>query len=144
MGPELETTIFYMDMRTHGKDFEKYYERVQELGGRFIRSRVHSFDPLPGGDVKVNYGTEEGEFITETFDMVVLSVGLESGDGHQNLARELGVDLSRYHLATELFTPVTTSRPGIYACGVFTGPKDIPQSVQEGRAAAAAVAASSG
>ena len=139
VGPELDTAIFYMDMRTPRKDFEKYYERVKSQGARLIRSRVHTINPLPNGDLSMRYGTEEGEIITETFDMVVLSVGLETAPDTKALAGELGVDLSRYDfMDTSCFTPVTTSRPGIYACGVFTGPKDIPQSVREGSAAAAA------
>ena len=86
----LETTIFYMDMRTYGKDFELYYLRAQELGVRFIRCRVHSLDPAPGGDVKVNYVTEEGEFLSETFDMVALSVGLQVSGEVIKLAEQDG------------------------------------------------------
>ncbi len=139
VGPELDTAIFYMDMRTPRKDFEKYYERVKSQGARLIRSRVHTIDPLANGDLSIRYGTEAGEMVTETFDLVVLSVGLETGADMKELARELGVELSRNDfMETSCFTPVNTSRPGIFACGAFTGPKDIPQSVREGSAAAAA------
>ena len=133
----LEATIFYMDMRTHGKDFELYYNRAQELGVRFIRCRVHSLDPAPGGDVKVNYVTEEGEFLSETFDMVALSVGLQVSGEVIKLADKMGVELTPHHLAkTEPFTPVQTSKPGVYVCGTLQAPKDIPQSVMEASAAA--------
>ena len=86
----LETTIFYMDMRTYGKDFELYYNRAKEIGVRFIRCRVHSLDPVPGGDVKVNYVTEEGEFLSEDFDMVALSVGFQVSGEVIKLAHKIG------------------------------------------------------
>jgi len=133
----LETTIFYMDMRTYGKDFELYYNRAKELGVRFVRCRVHSLDPAPGDNVKVNYVTEDGQFMSETFDLVALSVGFQVGGEVINLAHKLGIDMTQHQLAkTEPFTPVQTSKPGIYVCGTFQAPKDIPQSVMEASAAA--------
>ena len=136
----LDTTIFFMDMRTYGKDFEKYYERAKdEHGVRFVRSRVHTVDPVQGGDLRIKYATEDGEPKEETFDMVVLSVGLETGQEAVEAASRLGVDLTGYKFTqSSSFSPVATSRPGIFACGSFTGPKDIPQSVMEASAAACA------
>ena len=81
----LDTTIFFMDMRTHGKDFEKYYWRAeQESGVRFIRSRIHSVDPdHETGNVHIRYMSEDGTINVEEFHMVVLSCGLEiSTHGH--------------------------------------------------------------
>lgn len=141
-GRDLDTAIFFMDMRTHGKDFERYYDRAQkEHGVRFIRSRVHSVNVLPGtGDLELAYVTEDGALVQETFDMVVLSVGLEITEEIRDLARRLGVELNENGFCkTSVFEPVSTSRPGIYVCGVFQGPKDIPQSVMEASAAAAEV-----
>jgi heterodisulfide reductase subunit A-like polyferredoxin len=138
----LDTAIFFMDMRTHGKDFEKYYWRAeQEHGVRFIRSRIHSVDKVPGSDdVSVRYVAENGEIKEETFNMVVLSVGLESSPDALNLAKTLGIEVkpdTRF-AASSPFTPVSTSKEGVYVCGVFQAPKDIPQSVMEASAAAAA------
>ena len=140
---ELDTTIFFMDMRTHGKDFERYYNQAKEKGVRFIRSRVHTINPvLESDDLGISYTDESGASQSEAFDMVVLSVGLESSTKARDLAERLGIDLDHYHFAaTSSFAPVMTSVPGIYACGVFQGPKDIPYSVME--ASAAACAASS-
>ena len=74
---DLDATIFYMDMRTYGKDFEKYYDRArEERGVRFVRSRIHSIDPVDGDNLRITYATESGEIKEEQFDMVVLSVGL--------------------------------------------------------------------
>jgi heterodisulfide reductase subunit A len=140
---DLKATIFYMDMRTYGKAFEQYYRRAEsELGVRFIRSRIHSVEPSGEGELKIRYADETGKSKDEIFDMVVLSVGLEVGEDTIELARLAGVELDKHHFAkTDSFHPVATSRPGIYACGSFQGPKDIPQSVVEASAAAAASSA---
>ena len=138
----LDTAIFFMDMRTHGKDFEKYYWRAQdEHGVRFIRSRIHTIDEVPGtGDLAVRYLAENGELKTEVFNMVVLSVGLESSQDALNLAKTMGIEVNpnTRFAATSPFAPVDTNKEGIYVCGVFQAPKDIPQSVMEASASAAA------
>jgi len=138
----LDAAIFFMDMRTMGKEFEKYYWRARdEFGVRFIRSRVHSVDPVPGTeDVAIRYLTDDGQILTEVFDLVVLSIGMEVDPQVKELAQTLQVDLGDNQFAqTSSFTPVSTSKPGIYVCGAFQGPKDIPQSVMEASASAAAV-----
>lgn len=138
----LDAAIFYMDMRTYGKDFERYYNRAKENGVRFVRSRIHRVVPLPVTEnLSLQYVSEAGEIVQEEFDMVVLSVGLETAPEVAELAERLGIDLDHYNFAaTTSFTPVATSRPGIYACGVLQGPKDIPISVMEASAAAGAAA----
>ncbi len=136
---ELDTAIFFMDMRTHGKDFERFYIRAQEEHGvRFIRSRVHSVDILPGSqDLQLSYVNEDGELVQEVFDMVILSVGLEISKDVQELASKLGITLDKYGFcSSNPFSPVETNRKGIYVCGAFQSPKDIPQSVMEASAAA--------
>ena len=65
-----------MDIRTHGKDFEKYYERGKNQGIRFVRSKVYDVQETASGDLRLRYTTEEGGVQEEEFDMVVLSVGL--------------------------------------------------------------------
>lgn len=142
---DLETTIFYMDMRTYGKDFDRYYDRAREqMGVRFVRSRVHSIEPAApdSGDLRISYVDDNGTVENEIFDLVVLSVGLEIGKDVVELAEKLKIDLNKDGFAeTCSFTPVDTTRPGIFTCGVFSGPKDIPQSVMEASAAAAGSAA---
>ncbi len=138
----LDAAIFYMDMRTYGKEFERYYNRAGENGVRFVRSRIHSVEPVPETDnLRLSYVNEAGAAVSEEFDMVVLSVGLEPPPGVAELAEKVGVDLNHYRFATtSSFNPVETSRPGIYACGLLQGPKDIPLSVMEASAAAGAAA----
>ena len=138
----LDTAVFFMDLRAHGKDFEKYFLRAEkEQGVRFLRSRIHTIEGQPHtGDVKIRYTREDGAVAAETFDLVVLSVGLEVSQDSRKLAARLGIDLTPHHFVdTSPFGPVSTSRPGIYVCGVIQGPKDIPQSVTDASAAAAAV-----
>ncbi|MBW1936087.1 MAG: FAD-dependent oxidoreductase, partial [Deltaproteobacteria bacterium] len=140
-GAELDCAIFYMDMRTHGKDFEKYYDDAREKHGiRFIRSRVHSVDPVENSDdLVVRYANEKGEFIEECFDTVVLSVGMENPRYVVELAGRLHIELSDGEFCKiDSFRPVSTSRKGIYVCGAFQGPKDIPESVMQASAAACA------
>ncbi|MGD8338949.1 MAG: FAD-dependent oxidoreductase, partial [Desulfobacterales bacterium] len=140
-GGDLDCAVFFMDMRTPGKDFERFYDRAREKDGvRFIRSRVHTIDPVgDGGDLELRYVTEGGEMVTETFDMVVLSIGMEVAPEAVALAQKLGIELTEGRFCqTETFEPVATSKPGIFACGAFQGAKDIPQSVVDASAAAAA------
>ncbi len=141
--PGLRTSIFMMDMRTHGKDFDRYYQRAKEESGvRFVRCRVHGVEPEGDtGDLRLHYINEEGRQVEEYFDLVVLSVGLQTPEYVKQLSDMAGVKLtSDSFAATSDFSPVSTSKQGIFTCGAFAGPKDIPQSVLEGSAAAAAVA----
>jgi len=136
---DLDCAIFYMDIRTFGKDYEKYYTRAKETAGvRFINARVHSVDAAgPGNPLRLRYVDEQGELREEEFDMVVLSVGLQVAPETRELAKRLAVDVDRYSFAVSPpFLPVATSRPGVFACGVFQQPKDIPGSVAEASAAA--------
>jgi len=135
----LDATIFYMDMRTYGKEFERYYVRAeQEKGVRFIRSRIHSVTPVEDDNLSIKYITESGEVTDEIFDIVVLSVGLAPNSDIVQLAERLGIELNEHKYAkTTSFSPVSTNKNGIFICGVFQGPKDIPQSVMEASAAAA-------
>jgi len=135
----LDTAIFYIDIRTHGKDFEKYYNRAREIGVRFIKSKISNILPVDDtGNLAIGYVNETGQRIQETFDMVVLSVGFNVSAQAVSLSRKLGIELDSYqHAVTGSFEPVQTSKPGIFVCGTFESPKDIPQSVIESSACAA-------
>ncbi len=136
---ELDCAIFNMDIRTFGKDYEKYYQRAKEkVGVRFVKARIHTVDEVgENRDLRIRYADESGTIQEEFFDIVVLSVGLQVPESTAELARRLDVGLDKYRFAiTQPFTPVETSRPGVYACGVLQEPKDIPSSVTEASAAA--------
>jgi heterodisulfide reductase subunit A-like polyferredoxin len=136
---ELDCAVFYMDIRTFGKEYEKYYLRARDKAGvRFIKARVHSIDEAgPDRSLQLRYVDDNGSLQAESFDMVVLSVGLQVTKETGELAQRLGIDVDKYRFAVSPpFLPVATSRPGVFACGVFQGPKDIPGSVAEASAAA--------
>lgn len=135
----VDAAVFFMDIRTYGKDFEHYYNRAKnEHGVRFIRSRIHSVEPTGDGDLEISWVDETGQISSEVFNLVVLSSGLEVSQSTVNLAERLGVELNKNRFAkTDCFSPVATSRPGVFVCGTLQGPKDIPQSVMEASAAAA-------
>jgi heterodisulfide reductase subunit A len=136
----LDAAIFYIDMRTHGKDFERYYNRAKEEAGvRFVKSRITQILPVNGtGDLLIRYTDEAQKTIEEIFDLVVLSVGLAVPKEAVELAKRLDIHLDPYHFTTtSSFEPVQTSKPGVFVCGAFQGPKDIPTSVIESSASAA-------
>ncbi len=137
----LETAIFTMDLRTVGKDFERYAVRARDEGGvRFVRSRIHTVEEIAGSrDLLIHYVDSRGTAHGESFDLVVLSVGMTIPEELAKTAASLGIELDAHHFVqTGSFRPVETSRKGVYACGAFTGPKDIPTSVMEAGASACA------
>ena len=136
---ELKSTIFYMDIRAYGKEFDAYYDRArEEYGVRFVRSRVASIAEDPStNNVFVQY-VEDEEPKTEEFDMIILSIGMRPPKDVEKLAEALGIKLNKYDFCqTRAFSPVETSKPGVFVCGAFGTPKDIPESVAEASAAAA-------
>ena len=138
---EVEPTIFYMDIRAHGKDFDAYFERAKkEYGVRFIRSMISRVAEKPKSkNLVTSYVDSEGNLKEEEFDLVVLSVGLTPSTGAKELASKLGLELDAYGFCkTEEFTPLQTSQPGVYVCGAFQGPKDIPETVAQASGAVAA------
>jgi len=137
---DMDCVVFNMDIRTFGKDYEKYYNRAKDAGIRFVKSRIHSLDEVGNtGNLSLRYMDDSGQLQIEEFDMVVLSVGLQVPQSTVEMAERLGVELDKSNFAvTHPFAPVETTRAGVYACGVFQEPKDIPSSVIEASAAACA------
>jgi len=139
---QLEPTIFYIDMRAYGKDFDKYIERSKkEYGVRFVRCRVSEVMEIPENqNLRIKYETEDGELKQEEFDLVVLSVGFTPSEKVKKLAKDVGVKLNEYGFCeTQPFNTMETSKPGIYVCGTFSSPKDIPETVTQASATAASV-----
>ena len=129
---DVDVTIFFMDLRAFGKDFDKYYERAKsQYGVRFVRARVSDVSEQNGnGQLTVQYAAESGSVAEDQFDMVVLSVGLEPGDRQRKLASKLGIRLEpNGFIWTNSLRPLETSRPGIFVGGTASGPKDIPETV---------------
>lgn len=138
-GGDLDAAIFYMDIRSFGKDYEEYYNRARDKEGvRFIQSRIHSVTENPENrNLILRFSDENGVLKEEEFDMLVLSVGLEVPAETVELAKKLDIKVNKNKfIECEPFAPLESSRPGIYTCGTFQGPKDIPASVTEASAAA--------
>ena len=141
---DIETTIFYMDMRTYGKDYELYLQRARnQYGVRLVRNRPHSIEPVQRdgvltGDLLIShvpYGTSQLK--TEVFDMVVLTTGFRISTEVRDLAGRIGVEINEHGYARAgSFSPVASSKPGVYVCGLFESPKDIPDTVVQASAAA--------
>ena len=129
---EAECTIFHNDIRSYGKDFERFYERAERLPGiRFIRSYTSIVKEDPGSkNVTIRYSTPEEGVKEEEFDMVVLSVGLNPPDDAKGLAKRFGIELNHHdYCKINPVNPMETTRPGIFVSGAFQGPTDIPESV---------------
>ncbi len=136
---QVKPSIFFMDMRAFGKEFDEYYNRAQnEWGVRFVRSRVAAITEDPKTkNLKIKF-VEGGEPKEEEFQMVVLAVGLRPPADAENLSRIMKFRLNDDGFAmTGAFTPVETSRPGIFVGGAFSSPKDIPMTVADASGAAA-------
>ena len=129
----IETTIFFMDMRTHGKGFEEYLNEAVERDVRLVRSRIHTIDSAgETGDLLIAYRDGNEELKEEVFDMAVLSVGLRPSADAIEAAGKLGINLSADgFVGTETFQPVNTNLPGVLVCGGLTGPLDIGQSLAQ-------------
>jgi len=138
-GGNIKPSIFFMDMRAFGKEFDEYYNRAQnEYGVRFVRSRVAAVTEDPRtNNLKLKF-VENGEPKEEEFNMVVLAVGLRPPADAESLSRVMKFKLNEDGFAsTSVFSPVETSRPGIFVSGAFSAPKDIPMTVAEASGAAA-------
>ncbi len=144
--PDIEDMhIYFMDIRAFGKEFEDFYARAQEEHGiGFTRCRVPSLEEHPGTrDIHMDFVSEEGEDpSTAVYDLVVLSTGMSRPEGADELAKVLGIELTEEGFcATDAATSLTTSREGVFVCGAFSGPKDIPETVAQASGAAGMAAA---
>jgi heterodisulfide reductase subunit A len=139
--PGLDVTIFYKDLRAFGKGFDRYWENARDnYGVKYKRSMISAIREDPKTNNCVIRYTENGKFHEEEFDMTVLSCGLEPSPDAIELAKSLNVELNHYNFCKgEEYSPVNTSRPGVFVCGAFESPKDIPESVVQSTGAAGKV-----
>ncbi|OGP91293.1 MAG: hypothetical protein A2157_20280, partial [Deltaproteobacteria bacterium RBG_16_47_11] len=140
--PGVEIKIFQMDMRAFGKGFDAYFERGKEKGIQYIPCRISGLEEDPGTkDILIQYeSSNEGHSVNkeERVDLAILSIGMSAPPDAQIFAKASGIELDPHQFClTRDFHPVETSRPGVFACGAFTEPKDIPDSVIQASGAAA-------
>ncbi len=138
--PEVDVSIFFMDVRTQGKGFDDTRQRAEEKYGiNVIKARVPRVEQI-SGKLALNYVTEDGKSHSDIFDMVVLSVGLESPEGAKEMAKISGIELNHYDFCKTITSkPLSTSREGVLVAGAFSGPKDVPESVTQASGVAAEV-----
>ncbi|HOD83522.1 MAG: Glutamate synthase (NADPH) small chain [Planctomycetes bacterium ADurb.Bin126] len=138
--PGLDVSIFCMDIRAFGKEFDSYVNRAaNEQNVKYIRAMPSRIVEMPGSrNPRVRYFDDQGAEHQDEFDMVVLSVGLRPSQHAKEMARALGVELNDFGFCqTDRFNPTACSQPGVYVAGAFQEPKDIPESVAQASAAAA-------
>jgi heterodisulfide reductase subunit A len=141
---EIEPTIFYIDLRAYGKNFSQLVQRAKDQGVRYVRSMISQIVELPEtNNLVIRYRDAHNlsEAIREEeFDLAVLSVGIQPSAKGRALAQTLGIELNSHGFArTKTASPVESSRKGVFVTGAFTGPKDIPETVIQASAAAAAI-----
>jgi heterodisulfide reductase subunit A len=141
---DIEPTVFYIDVRSYGKDFDKYINRAKkEHGLRYVRSRISEIAEEPKTkDLIIKYEDDKGDFKEETYNLVVLSVGLcGAGERRNELMDVLGFDANEFqYVRTSADDPVVI-KPGVFVAGSFLEPQAIPESVMQASAAAANAAA---
>ncbi len=140
----LDITIFHIDIRAYGKNFEEFYNRAQrEYGIKYINSRPPEVVVGANNALSLKYEDfNTGDLKSQDFDLVVLSIGLDPADSTRELAQSSGIALDDFgNIATSIENPVESSVAGIYVCGVAQGPKDIPDTVAQASAAASKAAA---
>jgi heterodisulfide reductase subunit A len=136
-----EVVEYFRDMRTFGKDYEGFYERVREEGVAFVRYENIQVDQDEEGLVVISTDLFTGDQIENHVDMVILSTGMEPQPNQQQIASTFGISLSPDGFFLEKhpkLAPVDTATDGVYLAGTCQGPKDIPDTVAQGGAAAAA------
>ena len=129
---DTEAVIFHNDIRSFGKDFERFYKRAKNLPGvKFIRSYVEIGREIPETkNVTIRYATDSEGVKEEEFDLVVLGVGLGPPAKVDHLAEQFRIELNEHGFCkTNPVNPIETSRPGVFVSGAFQGPMDIPESV---------------
>ncbi len=138
----VEPTIFFMDIRAHGKDFDKYYDKAKDVGVTFKRGRIGKIKEVSEtGNLELYYVQENGDLQIEEFDLVVLSIGLHPPKDIVKLSDSLGVRLNEYNFIDHLgISQIDTTRPGVFVCGPAVSPKDIPETVMQASGAVAGAA----
>jgi len=143
--PGLKPTIFFHDIRAFGKEFDEYYIRAEEVHNiKFVKNnRIAKVEEDPATKKLIIWYLDGDDLKTDEFDMVVLSVGTSPPKDTERMSRVFGIDLNKHGFAnTSVFSPMETNVPGIYVCGAFAAPKDIPDSVAQASGAAAKASSS--
>lgn len=142
--PDLNIYMHFIDVRTGGKEYDEYYTGARSLGINVMRGKVGGLQTLPEDRLRVlAYDIDQLESIEIESDLVVLATAVEQPESSKQLANTLSLQFCGSGFFRELHPklgPVETATRGIYIAGCCQGPKDIPYSVSQAKAAAAAAA----
>ena len=140
--PDAEVFEYFIDMRSFGKGYEEFYERIKEEGVSMIRGKTAKVEEKNGKLLIRGEDILNSTLIENTVDMVILSTGLEPGEDNKRISKMLGIPTTEcgwFEEANYNTDPTGTFRGGVMLAGTCQGPKDIPDSVAQGSAAAARV-----
>ena len=129
---EADLDLYYMDIRAFGKGFERYYNMAEDTKGiNFKRNRIAEVEKNQDSDqIIIKYLDQDDNIEEENYDLVILSVGLKPNQEVSEMMKRLKIRVNKFGFAAvDEVNPLKTSREGVFACGVITGPKDIPESV---------------
>jgi heterodisulfide reductase subunit A len=139
--PDIDITIYYMDIRAYGKDFQQYYDHAKELGVKYIRGRPSSVYENKDNSISIRYkNTLTGEVEENSVDMLVLSTAIKPNEDNKKVGKILGIDVDEngfFKQKSLLTDPIQSTRKGVFLAGCIQGPKDIPDSVSMASGAAA-------
>ncbi len=139
--PDVETTVFYIDVRTPGKNFDEFQRRaVEEYGVQYIKGMVGKIFPEQGKLMVHGVDALSGETVMIDADLVVLAAATKAKDDAEALGRMLSISTDTHDFFTEAhpkLRPVESHTAGIFLAGACQGPKDIPETVSQAGAAAA-------
>jgi heterodisulfide reductase subunit A len=142
LGKDVDCSVFIMDERAFNKEYSAYFTKARdqyEIEYNYCRVSEIREDPQ-SGDLLVQFATPSGELHQKKFEMVVLATGLQPPESAKYLADNLGIELNQYGFCkTDKFTPLQTTREGVYVCGAFSAPKEISETIIEASGAAAEV-----
>lgn len=142
LGQDIDCSIFIMDERAFNKEYSAYFSKARNSHNiQFHHCRISGIKEDPqSGDLILQYATPNGELQEEHFEMVVLATGLQPPESAKYLADNLGIELNQYGFCqTDKFTPLQTTRPGVFVCGAFSSPKEIAETIIDASGAAAEV-----
>ncbi len=142
LGEDVDCRVFIMDERAFNKEYSTYFAKAREYHGiQYTWCRVSQIHQEPQThDLILHYADPDGKKYAEHFDMVVLATGVQPPHSAAELAQMMNIELNGFGFCkTDKFTPLQTTRPGVFVCGAFSSPKEIVETVIDASGAAAEV-----
>ncbi len=142
LGKEVECSVFIMDERAFNKEYSHYFNRARdEFGIQYYHCRISEVreDPVTKNLI-LHYADPNGKKHSDTFELVVLATGLQPPESAHEMVKMLDIELNEFGFCqTDKFTPLQTTRPGVFVCGAFSSPKEIAETILDASGAAAEV-----